>query len=73
MCDDGLSASELADRHGVNKSYVSRVIRINFLAPQNVETILAGDQPAGLDARAMLGMHALPLSWATQMQSLNVH
>ncbi|MGX7895988.1 recombinase family protein [Tsuneonella sp. HG222] len=73
MCDDGLSASELADRRGVNKSYVSRVIRINFLAPQIVESILAGDHPAGLDARAMLGMHALPLNWATQMQSLNVN
>jgi DNA invertase Pin-like site-specific DNA recombinase len=69
MSDEGLSALELARRHGVNDSYVSRVVRINFLAPSIVEAILAGEQPAALDARAML--RDLPLSWVAQKQGFH--
>ena len=72
LCSDGLTASELANRHGVSKSYVSRVIRTNFLAPHIVQAIQSGEQPAAFDARAMLGLHTLPLSWAEQKQRLHI-
>ena len=73
LCRDGLSASELADRHGIHKSYASRILRINFLAPEIVEAILSGRQPAAIDARALLGLQDLPLSWTAQKLALNVH
>jgi hypothetical protein len=47
-------------------------IRVNFLAPTIVEAIMAGNQPAELDARGLLGLHALPLSWAAQAEQLRL-
>jgi DNA-binding IscR family transcriptional regulator len=45
---------EIADAENINPSYVSRVLRMTLLAPEIVEAILAGRQPAGLTmARAM--------------------
>ena len=70
MCTDGLSATQLGERHGINKSYVSRVVRVNFLAPRIVDAILAGNQPASLDARGLLGLHMLPLKWEAQAEQL---
>ena len=45
---------EIANAEKINPSYVSRVLRMTLLAPEIVETILAGKQPEGLTmARAM--------------------
>ncbi|MCB2073056.1 MAG: recombinase family protein [Novosphingobium sp.] len=66
MQDDHLSAKELSIRHSVDKSYVSRVIRLNFLAPKIIEQMLAGEQTADLDVRTLLGLTALPLRWEEQ-------
>ena len=38
------SVSELADGEMINESYVSRVLRLNLLAPEIVEAILDGRQ-----------------------------
>ncbi|MDG2004095.1 MAG: hypothetical protein P8J20_12270 [Novosphingobium sp.] len=66
MQENQLSVTEIAHRHGVDRAYVSRVIRLSFLAPKIAEQILAGEQAADLDARTLLRMHALPLSWEDQ-------
>ena len=42
---------------------VSRVIRLNFLAPSIVESFLAGNQPAALDAKRLLALRDLALAW----------
>jgi len=44
----------------------SRVIRLGFLAPKIIEQILAGEQAIELDARTLLRLHTLPLSWEEQ-------
>ena len=45
---------EIADAENINPSYVSRLLRMTLLAPEIVEAILAGTQPAGLTrAKAM--------------------
>ena len=45
---------EIADAENINPSYVSRLLRMTLLAPEIVEAILAGSQPAGLTrAKAM--------------------
>ena len=67
---EGLSISELARRHNVDKSYVTRVIRASFLAPSVVEQILAGSHPASLNARRLLSLRDLPLSWEKQNHEL---
>ena len=51
---DYATIEEIAEAENINPSYVSRVLRMTLLAPEIVETILAGKQPEGLTmARAM--------------------
>lgn len=45
-----IDIATLARAEGVNDSWVSWVVRLNFLAPQIVDAILAGTQPATLNA-----------------------
>ncbi|MEZ5736763.1 MAG: recombinase family protein [Novosphingobium sp.] len=73
MQDDHLSAKEMSIRHGVDKSYVSRVVRLSFLAPKIVEQMLAGEQAADLDARTLLGLTSLSLSWEEQERRFLAH
>jgi hypothetical protein len=47
----GRSTVEIARRDGVGKQYVSRLIRLAFLAPEMVERIVAGRQPPELPHR----------------------
>ena len=50
MLDTGVHATleELARAKGVHATYVSRVLRLTLLAPEIVEAILDGRQPAEL-------------------------
>jgi site-specific DNA recombinase len=66
MLENDLSASELAQRHGVDKSYVSRVVRLRFLSPVIVQQILEGRQLASLNARRLLGLRELQFDWRAQ-------
>ena len=61
---DFATIEEIADAENINPSYVSRVLRMTLLAPEIVETILAGKQPEGLTmARAM---QPFPGEWSRQ-------
>ena len=58
---------EIAEAENINPSYVSRVLRMTLLAPEIVETILAGKQPERLTmAKAM---QPFPLEWQRQVFS----
>jgi site-specific DNA recombinase len=70
MLEHNLTGTELAARHGVTKTYVSRVVRLNFLAPRIVEAILTGQHLANLDAKRLLTMHDLPLAWSKQEKAI---
>ena len=61
---DYATIEEIAGAENINPSYVSRVLRMTLLAPEIVETILAGKQPEGLTmARAM---QPFPWEWRRQ-------
>jgi hypothetical protein len=66
MLSSGLSIADITRKYGVTSSYASRLIKLNFLAPDIVEAILAGTQPAALGAKALLNVNDLPLNWASQ-------
>jgi hypothetical protein len=70
MLDEGVytSVSKIGDAENISKSYVSRILRLALLAPDIVETILAGraDQPLMLEQLE----RPLPASWAKQRSSL---
>ena len=56
MLDDGVHATleDLARAKGVARPYVSRVLRLTLLAPEIVEAILDGRQPAELQLDDLL-------------------
>jgi site-specific DNA recombinase len=65
------SMVEIAKRNGVGKQYVSRLIRLAFLAPEMVERIVAGRQPPELTAQALkAGRFDIPVDWAAQKRAL---
>jgi hypothetical protein len=67
----GRSMIEIARRDGVGKQYVSRLIRLAFLAPELVERIVAGRQPPELTAQALrTGRLDVPVGWAAQKRAL---
>ena len=65
------SMVEIARRNGVGKQYVSRLIRLAFLAPETVERIVAGRQPPELTAQSLqAGCFDIPVDWAAQKRAL---
>ncbi len=66
MLDTGVHATieDLAQAKGVAASYVSRVLRLTLLAPEIVEAILDGRQPAELQLDDLLA--GFPLEWQQQ-------
>jgi hypothetical protein len=64
---------EIAKRNAVGKQYVSRLIRLAFLAPEMVERIVAGRQPPELTAQApRTGHFDIPVDWAAQKRVFKV-
>jgi hypothetical protein len=66
MLDTSVHATleDLARAKGVNATYVSRILRLTLLAPQFVEAILDGRQPAELQLDDLLD--GFPLEWERQ-------
>jgi hypothetical protein len=62
--------AEIASREGVDKSYVSRVVNLAFLAPYIIESIVTGHQPVDLNVEKLTKRTNLPLDWAQQHQLL---
>ena len=76
MLDEGVHGTieELARAKGVAPSYVSRVLRLTMLAPEIVEAILDGRQPAELQLDDLL--NGFPKDWEEQQidqRRLNLH
>ena len=67
-----MNANQLGARHGVTGTYIGRVVRLNFLAPSITESILAGNQPAALDAKRLLSLRDLALAWPDQESALKI-
>lgn len=57
------SFREIAERAGVTDRYVSRVVNLAFLAPDVVEAILRGEQPAGMSVKTLTVDGDVPLVW----------
>jgi site-specific DNA recombinase len=66
------SLAAIASREGLAVRYVGRLIRLAFLAPEIVESIVEGRQPTTLTAEALTRRIELPLSWCSQKTALNV-
>jgi hypothetical protein len=58
--------AEICAAEGFTDTYVGQVLPLAFLAPDLVERILAGQQPARLTANKLIWAEKLPISWEEQ-------
>jgi hypothetical protein len=58
------SISELAEKETIAFTYMARLLRMTLLAPDIVDVILSGDQPAGMTLTML--MEPFPLDWDEQ-------
>ena len=64
------SVLSIAQEHGLASSEVTRVVYLAFLAPDIVERIVRGAQPAELNIKRLLAMAPLPMDWSEQRRLL---
>jgi hypothetical protein len=55
---------DIAQGENINSSYVARVLRLTLLAPDTIEAILDGRQPADMTLGELL--RPFPVAWANQ-------
>ncbi len=67
-----LTPEALARGEGVSPSHLNRIVRLSFLDPAIVHTILAGEQRASIDLGALAIRQPLSLFWSDQRNALNV-
>ena len=63
------SLQDLANRDGITRRYIRRLVDVAFLSPQLVEAILQGRQPVKLTATRLTELD-LPLDWTEQHKLL---
>src|ERR1700730_12314785 len=63
------SLQELAERDGITRRYIRRLVGLAFLSPHLVEAILQGHQPVELTATRLTEID-LPLDWTEQRKLL---
>jgi hypothetical protein len=70
LLETGVHATidDLAGAERINPSYVSRVLRLTLLAPDIVEAILDGRQPAEMTVKELT--QPLPVEWEGQLPSI---
>jgi DNA invertase Pin-like site-specific DNA recombinase len=65
-----LDVTTLAEREGVSRSYICRVVRLAFLAPSVVEAILSGRARADVDGILLTSTCAVEAAWPLQVARL---
>ncbi len=60
------SMGKLARTFDVDRSYVSRMLKLTSVAPDTVEAVLHGDEPEGINLREL--QKGLPVSWQEQRE-----
>ena len=65
-----LTLREIAAEEGIGDSYVTRLLRLSWLAPDIIASILKGRQPPELTARRLSGFRHLPSDWTEQRKAL---
>ena len=66
------SVSSISDSEGVSRSYVSRLVRLAFLAPELLEAMTNGRLGATVEVADLLKPGAIDLSWETQRARFGV-
>ncbi len=59
------SVNAIAEADGFDAGYVSHVLPLAFMAPTEIEDILADKQPADLTADRLIWREQIPISWSS--------
>lgn len=70
--DERCTISKIANAEGVTGRYIRRLLELAFLAPDIVEAILDGRQPADISTEWLVRHADLPLGWREQRQALGL-
>ncbi len=72
LLDEGryMSIRQMADDLGVAAPYVSRLIRLTFLAPGIIEAIVDGREPDGMSIEKL--RRPMPLLWEEQRETVQL-
>lgn len=70
--EDGLTIEEVAIQEKLTPSYITRLLRLTYLAPDILTRILDGDQPPELTAAKLMADTRLPLDWQEQRIRLGI-
>ena len=65
-----LTLQRIAEGEGVSPSYVTRALRLAYLAPDIVTAIIDGQQPPELTAEKLMKNTRLPFRWEAQRKRL---
>ena len=68
--DTPMLIDEVARAEGLTRSYITRLLRLSYLAPDITARLIAGDHPSELNAAQLMRDTRLPLDWAEQRASL---
>ena len=68
--EPSLPLKEIAAEEGMSSSYVTRLLRLAFLAPDIVTAIVNGRHPPQLTANRLMDDTRLPLDWTAQRELL---
>lgn len=64
------SIAEIANSEGMTRSYVTRILRLKFLAPDIIEAILGGRHPIEATAERLTLRETIDVEWGWQRQQL---
>jgi len=70
LAEGELDISTLAIQEGVTASWMTRIVRLAFLAPDVVDAILDGRQRAHVEAKTLCQTDTVPASWEKQTEQL---
>ena len=70
LSNTSLTVEELAREEDLGPSYVTRLLRLTFLAPDIISGIVTGRHPPDLTTRKLMSDTRLPLDWTEQRARL---
>jgi hypothetical protein len=72
MRGEAKTITQLAQDARVSGSYFTRVLRLSFLAPEILQTILRNRHPIELSAKRLVNKTRLPVAWDAQRALLGI-
>ncbi len=62
-----MTVEDLAKREGITAAYVVRIVRLAFLSPVMLRSIIDGTLPAHLTVKRLTAPDAVPAGWSHQL------